>query len=133
MPVTPGYYQTYGIRLTRGRFLDGRDLAGAPRVAIRSVVGNTTIEEVLTTGRAQAQEYATGYIQTLMDQYESGLLITEVKLQVVDGYGGAPPLPVHACKKRVRLAEAMHDNVIRLRAERDRLMRELHERHPHGR
>jgi membrane protease subunit HflK len=56
----------------------------AAQVAIRSVVGNTTIEDVLTTGRAQAQEYATGYIQTLMDQYESGLLITEVRLQVVD-------------------------------------------------
>jgi membrane protease subunit HflK len=56
----------------------------AAQVAIRSVVGNTSIEDVLTTGRAQAQEYATGYIQTLMDEYESGLLITEVKLQVVD-------------------------------------------------
>jgi modulator of FtsH protease HflK len=56
----------------------------AAQVAIRSVVGNTSIEDVLTTGRAQAQEHATGYIQTLMDQYESGLLITEVKLQVVD-------------------------------------------------
>ncbi|MDQ3810444.1 MAG: FtsH protease activity modulator HflK, partial [Chloroflexota bacterium] len=56
----------------------------AAQVAIRSVVGNTTIEDVLTTGRAQAQEYATGYMQTLMDHYESGLLITEVRLQVVD-------------------------------------------------
>lgn len=36
VPVTPGYYQTYGIRLVRGRFLDARDLAGAPRVAIVS-------------------------------------------------------------------------------------------------
>ena len=36
MPVTPGYYKTYGIRLTRGRFLDARDLAGAPRVAMVS-------------------------------------------------------------------------------------------------
>jgi putative ABC transport system permease protein len=36
MPVTPGYYPTYGIRLTKGRFLDGRDLAGAPRVAMVS-------------------------------------------------------------------------------------------------
>jgi putative ABC transport system permease protein len=34
--VTPGYFATYGIRLTRGRFLDGRDLAGAPRVAVVS-------------------------------------------------------------------------------------------------
>lgn len=36
MPVTPGFYQTYGIRLTRGRYLDARDLAGAPRVAMVS-------------------------------------------------------------------------------------------------
>src|SRR5579863_1296975 len=36
MPVTPGYYPTYGIRLTRGRFLDGRDIAGSPRVAMVS-------------------------------------------------------------------------------------------------
>jgi putative ABC transport system permease protein len=36
MPVTPGYYQTYGIRLTRGRYLGPQDLAGAPRVAMVS-------------------------------------------------------------------------------------------------
>ncbi len=34
--VTPGYFQTYGIRLTRGRYLDARDLAGSPRVAMVS-------------------------------------------------------------------------------------------------
>jgi len=34
--VTPGYFATYGIRLTRGRYFDGRDLAGAPRVAMVS-------------------------------------------------------------------------------------------------
>ena len=36
MPVTPDFYPTYGIRLTRGRYLDARDLAGAPRVAMVS-------------------------------------------------------------------------------------------------
>lgn len=36
MPVTPGFYQTYGIRLTRGRYLNARDRAGAPRVAMVS-------------------------------------------------------------------------------------------------
>jgi len=36
MPVTPEYYQTYDIRLIRGRYLDGRDLAGAERVAMVS-------------------------------------------------------------------------------------------------
>jgi membrane protease subunit HflK len=56
----------------------------AAQVAIRSVVGNTSIEDVLTIGRAQAQEQTTLYVQALMDQYQSGILITEVKLQVVD-------------------------------------------------
>jgi modulator of FtsH protease HflK len=59
-------------------------LAAATEVAIRSVVGNTTIDDVLTVGRAPAQEQALQYLQALMDDYQSGLLITEVKLQVVD-------------------------------------------------
>jgi membrane protease subunit HflK len=54
------------------------------QVAIRGVVGDTSTEDVLPTGRAQVQDDATGYIQALMDQYESCLLITEVRLQVVD-------------------------------------------------
>lgn len=36
VPVTPGYYDTYGIRLVSGRFLDGRDLEGSQRVAMVS-------------------------------------------------------------------------------------------------
>jgi putative ABC transport system permease protein len=36
MPVTPGFYQTYGVHVTRGRYLDARDRAGAPRVAMVS-------------------------------------------------------------------------------------------------
>ena len=35
-PATPGYYETYGIRLTRGRFLNAGDLAGGLRVAMVS-------------------------------------------------------------------------------------------------
>ena len=59
-------------------------LQAAAQVAIRSVVGNTNIEDVLTTGRADAQDQAGRYMQTLMDEYQSGLLITEVRLQVID-------------------------------------------------
>ena len=36
MPVTPGYYRTYGIRLVRGRYLDAQDRAGGVRVAMVS-------------------------------------------------------------------------------------------------
>ncbi len=36
MPVSPNYYQTYGIRLVQGRYLNARDLAGGQRVAMVS-------------------------------------------------------------------------------------------------
>jgi putative ABC transport system permease protein len=36
MPVSPNYYQTYGIRLVQGRYLNARDLAGGLRVAMVS-------------------------------------------------------------------------------------------------
>jgi len=36
MPVTPGYYKTYGIRLVRGRYLNAEDRAGGVRVAMVS-------------------------------------------------------------------------------------------------
>jgi putative ABC transport system permease protein len=32
--VTPGYFDTFGIRVVRGRRFDARDIAGAPRVAM---------------------------------------------------------------------------------------------------
>ncbi len=35
-PVTPGYFETYGIRLMRGRFLTAQDRAGGVRVAMVS-------------------------------------------------------------------------------------------------
>jgi putative ABC transport system permease protein len=35
-PASPGYYETYGIHLTRGRFLNARDIAGGLRVAMVS-------------------------------------------------------------------------------------------------
>ena len=59
-------------------------LKATTEVTVRSVVGNKTIDDILTVGRAQAQDQALQYLQTLMDDYQSGLLITDVKLQVVD-------------------------------------------------
>jgi len=59
-------------------------LRAAAEVALRSTVGNAKIDEVLTVGRLQVQEDTREFLQRLMDNYESGLLITEVKLQTVD-------------------------------------------------
>jgi membrane protease subunit HflK len=56
----------------------------ASEVALRSVVGRTNIDDVMTTGRTQVQAATREVLQGLMDDYEGGIEITEVKLDAVD-------------------------------------------------
>ncbi len=86
-----------------------RVLKSATEVVLRSVVGNTPIDDVLTERRAQVQDETKVLLQRLMDDYETGITVTEVKLQEVD----AP--------QQVR--DAFHE-VVRAREDRDRLTRE---------
>ena len=79
----------------------------ATEVALRSAVGRSTIDDVLTTGRLKVQEETRVFLQRLMDGYESGIFITEVRLQVVD-----PPDQVK---------DAFHE-VVRAREDRERLI-----------
>ena len=81
----------------------------ATEVALRSAVGRSTIDDVLTTGRLKVQEETRKFLQRLMDDYESGIFITEVRLQVVD-----PPDQVK---------NAFHE-VVRAREDRERLINE---------
>src|SRR5690606_7406960 len=64
-------------------------LRATAEVVLRSVVGRMTIDDVITRGRGQVQSETLTELQNLMNDYESGLTITEVKLQSVD-----PPDPV---------------------------------------
>lgn len=82
-------------------------LHASAEVALRSVVGRTSIDDVITTGRGRVQSEARQWLQKLMDMYQSGLSVTEVKLQAVD-----PPDEVK---------EAFHD-VVRAREEREQLI-----------
>lgn len=56
----------------------------AAEVAIRTVAGQTKIDEMMTMGRAQVQSDTRALLQRLMDDYDSGVLIAEVKLDNVD-------------------------------------------------
>lgn len=76
-------------------------------VALRSMVGGTTIDDVLTVGRAQVQDDTRVFLQRLLDEYGAGIAVTEVKLQVVD-----PPDQVK---------DAFHE-VVRAREDRERLI-----------
>jgi membrane protease subunit HflK len=92
--------------LFRLRDPDGA-LHAATQVALRSTVGNMTIDQVMIEERARVQDDARVFIQRLMDNYESGLSITEVKLQAAD--------PPDAVK------DAFHD-VVRAREDREKLI-----------
>jgi modulator of FtsH protease HflK len=82
-------------------------LRATAEVALRSMVGRTVIDDVITTGRERVQEETHAWLQRLMDDYDSGVSITEVKLLVVD----APD----------EVKDAFHD-VVRAREEKEKLI-----------
>ena len=82
-------------------------LGAATEVALRSTVGSMTIDQVMIEERTRVQDDARVFIQRLMDTYESGLVITEVKLQAAD-----PPDAVR---------DAFHD-VVRAREDKEKLI-----------
>ncbi len=79
------------------------------QVALRSVVGQNTIDYTMTEGRLQSQEQITSDLQKLLEAYQTGLLVTEARLLVVD-----PPAEVR---------DAFHD-VVRALEDRERLVKE---------
>lgn len=83
----------------------------AGETALRGVVGSMSIDEVLTVGRARVQAETKQHLQQLMDQYQTGIFITEVKLQAVE-----PPEPVQASFK----------DVVSAKEDRERIINEAH-------
>jgi membrane protease subunit HflK len=84
-------------------------LKATAEVALRSVVGRNTIEHTMTEGRVAVQDEIKKYLQALLDEYQTGLMVTEARLLVVD-----PPEEVK---------DAFHE-VVRAWEDRERLMRE---------
>jgi modulator of FtsH protease HflK len=84
-------------------------LKASAEIALRSAVGQNTIDFTMTEGRVQAQEQVKTLLQALLDQYRTGLLVTEARLLAVD-----PPTDVR---------DAFHD-VVRAFEDRERLVKE---------
>ena len=84
-------------------------LKTSAEVALRSVVGRNTIDYTMTDGRVVVQDEIKKYLQSLLDEYQTGLMVTEARLLVVD-----PPEEVK---------DAFHD-VVRAWEDRERLVRE---------
>lgn len=81
-----------------------RDISEA---AMRQIVGDRTVNEVLTVGRTEVTQEAQNLIQELMDEYESGLRIEQVVLQDIN-----PPEPVKASFNAVNEAQQQKETLI---------------------
>ena len=81
----------------------------AAESAMREVIGRTELQPALTEARQQIEGLTLSLLQTMLDQYQSGIEITQVQLQQSD-----PPEPV---------IDAFND-VQRARADRERLRNE---------
>lgn len=75
--------------------------------AMRQIVGNRTVNEVLTVGRAEVTLRAQELIQALADEYESGMRIEQVVLQDIN-----PPDPVKASFNDVNEAQQQKETLI---------------------
>jgi len=110
---------------------DRRTLRDAAEAALRLVVGQRAIDDVLTVEKAAVQEETKLFLQELMTSYQAGVLIDQVKLQDVQ-----PPQPVQAAFKDVVSAKEDKERLVnqakgyeqdiipKARGESERILRE---------
>lgn len=79
----------------------------AAEASMREVVGKSKIDEVLTTGKAEIQQGTLTLLQSILDQYHSGVQIAAVQLQDVN-----PPDAVAAAFKDVTNAKEDREKLI---------------------
>jgi len=77
-----------------------RSVSHAAEASIRQIVGSQPIDEVLTSGKAMIEAATKDLLQGILDGYEAGIYIAQVKLQDV-----TPPGQVDAAFKDVQSAK----------------------------
>jgi len=75
--------------------------------ALRGIIGNRPIDDVLTTGKAEIQIQVKESMQVLLDKYESGIQILNTQLKDV-----SPPKAVDFAFKDVQSAKEDKDRLI---------------------
>ena len=56
----------------------------AAEVSLRRIMGETDLESILTVGRGVTEQRTRAFLEQLLEDYGTGIQITEVKLQTVD-------------------------------------------------
>lgn len=93
-------------------------ISSVSEAAMREVVGKSQLEKVLTTGRAQVESQTKDLIQKTLDQYRSGIVITQVNLRkseppasVVDSFRQVAAASQEA-ETKVNQANAYRNSVV---------------------
>ncbi len=92
--IQDAYKYLFKVRHVEETF---RDMSEA---VMRKVVGERTVNEVLTVGRAEIEDEVQVDLQALCDQYETGIRVDQVVLQTIN-----PPDPVKPSFNEVNQAE----------------------------
>ena len=99
--VVDPYKYLFRVREVEETF---RDLNEA---VMRKVVGDRTVNEVLTVGRQEIEDLVSQELQALCDQYETGIRVEQVVLQDVN-----PPDPVKPSFNEVNQSEQERERMI---------------------
>ncbi|MGE3460459.1 MAG: FtsH protease activity modulator HflK [Pseudomonadales bacterium] len=87
----------------------GDTLRDVSESVMREVVGDRTVDEVLTIGRQDIESSAQAKLQEVVNKYEMGLRIDQIQLKNVN-----PPQPVQASFDRVNEAQQERERLINL-------------------
>jgi membrane protease subunit HflK len=87
----------------------GQTLRDLSESAMREVVGDRTVDEVITIGRTEIEAAALAKLQELVKLYELGISVDQVQLKNVN-----PPRPVEASFNEVNKAQQDRENMINI-------------------
>jgi membrane protease subunit HflK len=99
--IVDAYMYLFRVRNVQNTF---RDMSEA---VMRRVVGDRTVNEVLTVGRQEIADQVLTQLQDLCDQYETGIKVEQVVLQDVN-----PPDPVKPSFNEVNEAQQEKERLI---------------------
>ena len=85
----------------------GQTLRDLSEAAMREVIGDRTVDEVITIGRQDIEVAALSRLQELVQLYQLGISVDQVQLKNVN-----PPQPVQASFNEVNKAQQDRENMI---------------------
>lgn len=101
----------YKIKLIEEYYFNVRNvretIRGVSQAVMRTLVGDRSVDEVLTIGRTEIEQKAREDIQSVLDSYKCGIDIQTVLLKGVD-----PPAPVKDAFNAVNQAIQIRDRIV---------------------